>query len=191
MATTMIRFACSCVASLTLLSTGCATVVSKSQYPVLVDNRPAPTYFTVYNQKNEIVHQGVTPQKITLPAKSRPFLPAKYSVVLAGEQSTSQRHALNAGFDPWIAGNLVLGGGLGAIVDGATGAMFKLPEQVVGNLDTQYAVTDQQRGSMILAGSAPSKGSLNNLPAGGSNDPNRVIPVSATTIVGRSTPIDR
>lgn len=130
---------------------GCATIVSEKRYPVTIDNVPGPTYFSIYDRKHQIVDQGVTPKQVTLDAKAFPFWPAKYTVVMAGTESTSQRHELNAGLDPWVAGNLVLGGGLGAIVDGATGAMFKLPKRISGNVANQYAVSDPQTGSMIVS----------------------------------------
>ncbi len=134
-------------------TSGCATIVSEKRYPVTIQNTHAPTYFTVQNRKNEVIASGVTPQQVTLDAKSAPFWPAKYTVTLAGDQSTSQRREIKAGFDPWIAGNLVLGGGAGAVVDGFTGAMFKLPKTVEGDVPPQFTVTDPNAGAM-LAGEA-------------------------------------
>lgn len=132
-------------------ASGCATIVSDRQYAVTVDNPPAPTCFAVYDRKNQVIEQGVTPQQVNLDAKAFPFWPAKYTVVMAGNDSTSQRQEVKAGFDPWIAGNLLIGGGLGAIVDGATGAMFKLPKRITGNVAPQYAVTDTQVGHQIAS----------------------------------------
>ena len=107
-----------------------------------------------------MIEQGVTPKQVTLDAKAFPFWPAKYTVVMAGNQLTSQRHEVKASLDPWIAGNLLIGGGAGAIVDGATGAMFRLPERVSGNVSPQYAITDPQVGypiasSEIRSGESP------------------------------------
>lgn len=139
-------------ASFTLgFSGGCATIVSERKYEVTIDNPPAPTCFSVYDRKNEVVEQGITPQQVTLDAKAFPFWPAKYSVVMAGTESTSQKLEVQAGFDPWIAGNLVLGGGLGAVVDGATGAMFRLPKRVTGSVSPQYAVTDRSMGYVLAS----------------------------------------
>lgn len=133
-----------------LVSTsGCATVFSEKRYPVTIENATAPTYFSVQNRKNEVIHQGVTPQQVTLDAKAFPFWPAKYSVVFAGQDSASQTHDLKAGVDPWIAGNLLLGGVPGTVIDGATGAMFRLPKSVQGSVPPQFAVTEPNMGAAI------------------------------------------
>lgn len=128
---------------------GCATIASEKRYPVTVDNTHGPTFFSVQDRKNNVVHQGVTPQQVTLDAKSFPFWPAKYTVVYAGTDSMTQSRELKAGFDPWVAGNILIGGGAGAIVDGATGAMFKLPKRVEGDIPAQFAVVDPNEGSFL------------------------------------------
>ena len=130
---------------------GCATVVSDRTYPVTFDNTGAQTYFVVRDRNNEFVHQGVTPERVTLDAKSYPFWPAKYNVTFAGSGNSTQHRELKAGVDPWVAGNILLGGGLGAIVDGASGAMFKLPKQVTADVPVQYAVIDPKEGARIAS----------------------------------------
>ena len=130
--------------------TGCATVLSEKRYPLTVDNAPGATYFSVHDRKNRVIHQGVTPQQVSLDAKAFPFWPAKYSVVFAGHENTSQVKSVKAGVDPWAAGNIVFGGIPGLVVDGATGAMFKLPKTVTGNVPLQFAVTDSNAGSELV-----------------------------------------
>ncbi len=134
---------------LTLCSSGCATVMSEKRYPVTIENAQSPTFFSIHDRKNDVIQQGVTPQQVTLDAKAFPFWPAKYSVVFAGHESSSQKQEFRAGFDPWIAGNLLLGGIPGAVVDGATGAMFRLPKKITGSVPPQFAVTDLPTGSAI------------------------------------------
>ena len=129
---------------------GCATVLSEKRYPVTVENGPGSTYFSVHDRKNRVIHQGVTPEQVTLDAKAFPFWPAKYSVVFAGENAASEVRPVKAGFDPWVTGNLLLGGVPGFAIDGATGAMFKLPKSVHGNVPMQFAVTDPYHGSQIV-----------------------------------------
>ncbi len=133
---------------------GCATIASHREYPVAFENSGGKTYFAVHDQNNQLVHQGVTPEQVTLPAKSAPFRPAKYNVTFAGAGEFTQHRELKAGFDPWTAGNILIGGGLGAVVDGATGAMFKLPKSVAGEVPAQYAITDAAQGARIASLSA-------------------------------------
>ncbi|QDT06144.1 hypothetical protein K227x_45520 [Rubripirellula lacrimiformis] len=181
-------------------STGCATVVSERRYPVTIDNPPAPTYFSIYNRKNEVVHQGVTPQQVTLDAKAFPFWPAKYTVVLSGTDSTSQRQELKATLDPWFAGNILIGGGAGAVVDGATGAMFRLPPRVAGNVAPQYAVVEPNMGSMLATSEMTKPDQIGKPGSAVSSLANRsaadILPVSASMAApGKSSvqpiPIDQ
>ncbi|WP_345683977.1 hypothetical protein [Novipirellula caenicola] len=113
------------------------------------ENSGGKTYFAIHDQKNQLVHQGVTPEQVTLPAKSAPFRPAKYNVTFAGAGEFTQHRELHAGVDPWTAGNILVGGGLGAIVDGATGAMFKLPANVNADVPAQYAIADPAQGARM------------------------------------------
>ena len=123
------------------LWTGCATLVSSNTYRVVMDNPPAPTTFTVLDRKNQPIASGVTPNPVELRANAFPFWPAKYSVVFNGVEGHSQRHEVNAKLDPWVAGNILLGGGAGALIDGATGAAFRLPDRVSGTVSPQFAMT--------------------------------------------------
>lgn len=196
------HFSLFAIAAVVLMSSGCATVVSKKQYAVNIDNQPGPTYYQVYNRKNELVSQGITPQQVTLDAKSAPFVRAKYSVVMAGTGSATQTQTVKAGFDPWTIGNIAIGGGLGAIVDGASGAMFTLPPSVTGNVASQYAVTDATMGAKIASAAiaSPIDSTLQNqLPPswqggdGGDliaqmNRTGQVLPVSTPTKTTRVMP---
>ena len=160
-----------------MMSSGCATVISQSKYPVTIDNAGAPTFFSIQDRKQNTIHQGVTPQMVTLDAEAFPFWPAKYDVVFAGGDQHTQRRQLKAGFDPWIAGNILLGGGAGAIIDGATGAMFKLPNQLKGDVPGAYAITEPAVGYQIVQSRLRSDGAM-----GKAASPNgRVATVSATS----------
>jgi hypothetical protein len=130
---------------------GCATVFSDHKYPVTVDNSGGATFFAVRDRKNQVIHQGVTPQQVTLDANSHPFWPAKYSVTYAGQGDYVQQREIPVKVDPWIAGNIILGGVPGLLVDGATGAMWKLPERVTGDVPSQYVLADVSEGSRIAS----------------------------------------
>jgi len=131
-------------------SSGCATILSKSQYPVEIVNSTAPTHFCVVDKQNQVVEQGMTPTKVLLPAKTKLCMPASYSVIFAGHAATTQRQEIKAGIDPWIVGNLAIGGVPGLAVDAYTGAMYKLPETVRGDVPEQFAVADRMQGEQIV-----------------------------------------
>lgn len=105
----------------------CASIVSKSDYPVTFKSYGAPVKFAVKNSSGETVDRGVTPKNITLSASEGYFKAAKYSV-----KTNKGTQTLNAGLDPWYAGNLLFGGLIGGVgVDPATGSMWKLPKEHV------------------------------------------------------------
>ena len=131
---------------------GCATIASQKKYTVTIDNPGGPTHFAVRDKKkNVLIHQGTTPQQVTLDAKSYPFWPAQYDVAFTGHSDKTQHYELKAGFDPWFAGNIVLGGIAGAVVDGFTGAMYKLPKRISGGIPAQYAMSDTSQGAQVIA----------------------------------------
>jgi hypothetical protein len=107
-----------------LLLCNCASIVSKSDYPVTITS-PNPTNITVKNKAtSNVVHAGTTPTTVTLSASEGYFRPAKYEI-----ESKTSTQSLNASMDPWYAGNLIFGGLIGILlVDPATGAMWKLPK---------------------------------------------------------------
>jgi hypothetical protein len=108
-----------------LLLCNCASIVSKSDYPVTITSTK-PTKVTVKNTStNSIVHAGTTPTTVTLSASAGYFQPAKYEI-----KSPNSTQSLGATMDPWYAGNILFGGIIGVFVDPATGAMWKLPKEV-------------------------------------------------------------
>ncbi|WP_256891816.1 hypothetical protein [Rodentibacter pneumotropicus] len=49
-------------------STGCATIVSKSEYPVNITSNPTGVAFEIKNRAGKIVTHGTTPQNVVLKA---------------------------------------------------------------------------------------------------------------------------
>jgi len=117
-----------------LMLASCASILSKSEYPVSLTSSPSGA--TVLVKKNGMtVHQGTTPSMITLSASNGFFSPAKYEVQYTKKGSPTQTVPLSADIDGWYIGNILFGGLIGLlIVDPATGAMWKLPENVNANL---------------------------------------------------------
>jgi len=104
----------------------CSSIVSKSQYPVSFTNEGAPVKFKVRKKSGEVIHSGITPSTVTLPASEGYFQRAAYEVT-----SSKGVAPLNASLDPWYVGNVAIGGLIGlVIVDPLTGSMWKLPKEV-------------------------------------------------------------
>jgi hypothetical protein len=110
---------------------GCASIVSKSEYPVSVTSNPTGADFTVKRANGLPIASGVTPATITLGASDGYFKPAKYTVEFR-RKGVVQSVPLTAKVDGWYFGNLLFGGLIGLlIVDPATGSMWTLKDTVV------------------------------------------------------------
>lgn len=119
-----------CAFALTLLS-GCATVVSDSDYTVSVRSNPEKASFDITNEAGQKVTTGVTPTLVTLNASAGFFQGETYTISFEKDGYHSQIYVLESGLDGWYIGNVLFGGLLGMLViDPATGAMFSLPEEV-------------------------------------------------------------
>ncbi|MEJ7593101.1 MAG: hypothetical protein WKF77_16265 [Planctomycetaceae bacterium] len=129
---------------------GCATIVSGRRHEVTVDNSGGATCFSILDNQNRVVHSGVTPQQVTLKSSSAPFQPAKYQVVFAG-QDGAQQYDLNANINWWTAGNIVIGGVPGIVIDAASGALWRLQPNVTGQVPSQNVVSNPTQGAAVLA----------------------------------------
>ena len=114
---------------------GCASILSKSQYPVTINSNPSGATVCVKNTKGVVIHKAVTPATIPLKASDGFFNPADYTFEFQKEGYLQGSTGLSAGMDPWYIGNIIFGGLIGiVIVDPATGAMWKLNDAVYGTL---------------------------------------------------------
>lgn len=122
----LVRRCCLFVVTLALL--GCASIVSKSQYPVTFDSNPAGANLKIVNRAGRTIYEGSSPATLTLEAASGFFKGELYQVTVSTNSGLGTS-TLTPTLDTWyIAGNIVVGGLIGwLIVDPATGAMYKLP----------------------------------------------------------------
>jgi hypothetical protein len=126
---------------------GCASIVSKSEYPVAITSNPTGADFVVKRANGLPISSGVTPATITLGASDGYFKPAKYSVEFR-RKGIVQTVPLTAKVDGWYFGNLLFGGLIGLlIVDPASGAMWTLGDTVVA---TFQQTADAAPGQRIL-----------------------------------------
>lgn len=133
---------------------GCATILSDRSWPVTIDNSGGPTYFVIKDRQNQVVQSGVTPQQIVLKSSARPFQPARYHVEYAGENGVDHQ-TINSRINWWTAGNIVIGGIPGIVVDAGTGAMWRLEDTVVGEIPHTAIVSNREQGHAIVTNSTP------------------------------------
>ena len=117
------------------LQSGCASIVSKSNWPVTVQSNPNGAKCVVVKANGVQIHAGETPMTLTLDASDGFFSSAKYSVKCTNDGYQPSSSELSAHLNGWYVGNIVFGGLIGIlIVDPATGAMWKLDETHVVNM---------------------------------------------------------
>ena len=125
----------SVIAALVVSVTGCASIVGKSSYTVAVKSNPDGTHFVIKNSNGTAVHNGETPATVVLTSKKGYFKSEQYTLTFSKDGYKEQTVPLTASLSGWYWGNLLLGGLVGMlIVDPATGAMWKLPENIDATL---------------------------------------------------------
>ena len=109
------------------LSYSCATIVSKSKYPLVINSDPTGAKISITNKKGLEIFNGTTPTSIILNAGAGFFTPASYSIKFEMDGYDTKTIPVKMTFDGWYIGNLLFGGLIGIlIVDPATGAMWRL-----------------------------------------------------------------
>jgi uncharacterized protein YceK len=124
----------------TILLSGCASIVSKSQYPVSINSYPDGATVTVMNKSGITVLKAKTPTTVTLKASRGFFQPESYTLTYEKDGYQKQITTISAGLDGWYVGNIIFGGLIGIlIVDPATGAMWRLDDSTTASLSETVA----------------------------------------------------
>jgi hypothetical protein len=115
-----------------IIAGGCASIVSKSNYPFTVNSLPQGADVTVVNKKGTEVYRGNTPAQLTLKSSAGFFSKASYLVTIEMEGYQTRTVPVDFVLDGWYFGNILFGGLIGIlIVDPATGAMWRLKTEFV------------------------------------------------------------
>ncbi len=118
-----------------LMGSGCASIVSKSDWPVKIDSNPTGAKVAIKDQMGLEVRSGTTPMTTVLPSKAGFLKAATYQITFEKEGYTQTTAPFSARMNEWYIGNIIFGGLIGCcIVDPATGAMWKLDDTIYGNL---------------------------------------------------------
>jgi len=114
-----------------LFISGCASIVSKSNYPVAINSIPDGASITITDNNGQQIYKGKTPTTVTLRSGAGFFSGATYKVTFKKPGYEPQMAVIEKQLDGWYIGNILFGGFIGfLIVDPATGAMWKLPNSV-------------------------------------------------------------
>ena len=120
------------VVASTLLLNSCASIVSKSNYPISINSTPSDAKISITNKKGIEIYKGTTPANLKLKSGAGYFSKASYQVKFEKDGYETKIVPINFKLDGWYIGNIIFGGVIGfLIVDPATGAMYKLDTEFV------------------------------------------------------------
>ena len=115
-----------------LFASSCASIVSKSNYPITISSAPSEAKIVIKDKKDVEIYSGQTPASLKLKAGSGFFGKAHYQVTFTKDGYQSKTVPIVFKLDGWYFGNILIGGLIGMlIVDPATGAMYKLDTEYV------------------------------------------------------------
>lgn len=114
---------------------GCATIVSKSRYPVVIATEPTGAKIEVKDQDGVVRFSGMSPTTAMLDASQGYFTRARYTVVASREGYSTATYPLQSSVDGWYWANILFGGVIGMLlVDPVSGAMYQI-DTPVANLN--------------------------------------------------------
>jgi hypothetical protein len=118
-----------------VLLSSCATIVSKTSYPVYIRTSPAGAKISITDKRGNEVYKGTSPSTVTLKTGAGFFSKAEYKVKLSSAGFSEKIVPINYKINGWYFGNLLIGGAIGMlIIDPATGAMWKIQDPVIDEI---------------------------------------------------------
>jgi len=115
--------------------TGCASIFSKSDWPISVKSNPTGAECVIVNEAGEYLCSGQTPMSYTLSSSQGYFEGAKYTIYCRKDGYSPAKADLSSTLNEWYWGNILFGGLVGMLmVDPVTGAMWKLKDPQVVSL---------------------------------------------------------
>jgi hypothetical protein len=141
-----------------LLLTGCASIVSKTSWPITINSSPSEAKISIKDKKGIEIYTGSTPATLKLKSGAGFFSKARYQVTF--EKAGYEKKVVPVEFklNGWYWGNIIFGGPLGLlIIDPASGAMFKLETEFLNETLTKSVASVDTKELQLL--------DINNIPA--------------------------
>lgn len=118
---------------------GCASIFSQSNYPILIESNVQGANFVIQNHNGIEIARGETPKMVFLDSGSGYFRRAKYNIQFSCLGFEPDNKQVIGRMNGWYWPN-IMNGILGYLfVDPATGAMWRLPSRVFGELAASSA----------------------------------------------------
>lgn len=135
----------SAILLLALFMSSCASILSKSQYPLTITTDPSGASVSISDHKGMEIFQGTSPATVSLQSGAGFFKRASYQVSVTKTGYQTQTVPVQFKVDGWYWGNLLLGGVIGMlIIDPATGAMYKIDSEYMSITLSQSVAANVQ-----------------------------------------------
>jgi hypothetical protein len=108
-----------------LALSGCASIINGRHADVAFDTYPSNAHVVIHDNDGRQVASLHTPGVVSLKRNRRYFLPARYTATIEAPGYALTQVPIRSTINPWILGNIVIGGVPGLIVDNATGAAWR------------------------------------------------------------------
>lgn len=110
---------------------GCASIISGANQKVSFNSTPSDARITITDRMGNVVYSGVTPNEVKLKRGAGFMRPQHYSVRFEKDGFATKDVKLASGPNGWVFGNIAIGGVIGILIDGGTGAMFAVSSKTV------------------------------------------------------------
>lgn len=141
------------VACMTVLGSGCASIVHGGARTLTVNTQPAGARATIVKSGgSDIVHAATTPFTVQLSPRRGYFKGQSYVVRFELDGYRTEEVTIRSEISGWYFGNIVFGGLVGMlIVDPATGSMWNLtPDKIDRPLsDAQVSMLKTGEGFLV------------------------------------------
>ncbi len=105
--------------------TGCTSIMSGRHAELSIDSNPHHAHVVIRDRRGQEVATVNTPGKVTLRRNERFIFPARYTATIEAPGYHAATIPIRSTINPWILGNVIIGGIPGLVVDNATGAAWK------------------------------------------------------------------
>ena len=140
------------------LFSSCASILSKSTYPLSINSNPSTAKISIPDKKGKEIYLGNTPATVRLQAGAGFFSRAEYQVKFSSPGYDEKIVPITFKLDGWYFGNLFLGGVLGMlIIDPATGAMWKIETEFLNETLTGTTASIDPKMKIVNINEIPEK----------------------------------
>ena len=108
-----------------LAMSGCASIISGRTATVQFNSNPSDAQVVIHDKHGKQVIATRTPASVELRRKDKFIWPARYTATIEKPGYKTATVPIDSKINPWIVGNVVVGGVIGLAVDNATGAAWK------------------------------------------------------------------